>query len=217
MHSRVIATGLTTLAFLGGALMASTAPAQAAEGGGAKVAEAGDTALPAPTNVKAKPRNKRVKITWQAPDDPRVNGFEITRYPGGEVIPVPNGTEALVDFGLTNGQTYEYTVESVDEEGYKHSEPVSTGPVTPARKPKTPTRVAATCNDHQLVVTWKPADAGDAPVTSYKARSIGKTQVRGAEAREARFKGVKRAQDVRVQVKAANDIGSGDWATARCT
>ena len=171
--------------------------------------------LPPPTDLAARPGPKRAKLTWTAPSDPRVNGFEVTRHPGGEVIPLPNGTEALVDFGLDNGTTYHYTIVSVSD-GYGRSEVVDFPSVTPADQPARPRVLRATCVQHRLSVTWRAPDDRGSAVTAYRVRAAGTVQTLGPRARSATVRQVPRDQGVRVRVKAKNALGWGRWAEARC-
>ena len=193
-------------------------PAQAdvpRDGAGAASLRAG-SALPPPTDLAARRGPERAKLTWTAPSDPRVNGFEVTRYPGGEVIPLPSGTEALVDFGLENGTTYRYTIASVDSDGYGRSEVVDFPPVTPADQPRRPRILRAACAQQRLSVHWRAPDDRGSAVTAYRVRAAGTVQTLGPRARSATVQEVARDQGVRVRVKAKNALGWGSWAEARC-
>lgn len=84
----------------------------------------GDTNAPAaPTGLAPTPGNTTVGLTWTAPTDPDVKGYNVYR---SETSPVDtstpiNGalvtTESYNDSGLTNGTPYFYTVKAVDTSG----------------------------------------------------------------------------------------------------
>jgi len=126
----------------------------------------------APQNVTSAGGNTTATITWRRASD---NGAEITRYVvegNGQQI-VVGGSQRSVDItGLTNGQSYKFTVYAVNAMG---SGPrAAAPPVTPtADVPDPPASVAATPNpDGTVTVTWPAANGQGHEITSYRVTSI---------------------------------------------
>jgi hypothetical protein len=88
----------------------------------------------APTNVRASAGNAEASVTWDAPDDPGsspISSYTVTSSPEGLTTQTPDGstTQATVT-GLTNGQSYTFTVHASNDAGDgPESDP--SGTVTP--------------------------------------------------------------------------------------
>ena len=126
----------------------------------------------APTAVSASFGDGTVSLTWAAPADDggaTVASYVVYRSTDaslGARIGTSTST-TYTDTGLTDGQTYYYTLAAVNEAGE--------GPgsvqraVTPATVPGAPTTLSAAASDQRVDLSWAvPANDGGRAVTSYK-------------------------------------------------
>ena len=136
-----------------------------------------------PASTLAVAGNSSATVTWTA--SASTGGATITNYtatasPGGasctvtETAPQPVGGSCTVT-GLTNGQSYTFTVTATSSAGTSGTGP-PTVPVTPAGPPSAPTGVqvtavaSATPNAQGAQVSWTtPASNGGDAITSYTA------------------------------------------------
>ncbi len=127
----------------------------------------------APEDLQAVPGDKHVSLSWDAPSDD--GGGSITRYnihrgeSSGNLSyhdNVDGNTFSYNDTGLTNGQTYYYTVTAEsDAGGGEFSDEVSAMPVG---IPSAPHNVSAGAGDEQVTLSWnQPADDGGSDITGY--------------------------------------------------
>ena len=133
----------------------------------------------APTGVSAAPGNRSATVSWTAPS---AEGSPITGYSVsdgvGDTCSTPDGsTTSCTVSGLTNGESYSFTVTATNADGTGAASAASTG-VTPSTVPDAPTGVSATAGNASATVSWTaPSDEGS-PITSYTAlSSSGKTCV----------------------------------------
>jgi Fibronectin type III domain len=127
----------------------------------------------APQAVTATAGDRSATISWQPASD---NGEPILRYVvegDGITAPIEVGAsqfEFTVE-GLTNGQTYVFTVYAVNAKG--DGPRASSNPVIPTRDiPDPPTGVTATANkDGSVSVTWSAANGQGHPISQYKVSS----------------------------------------------
>src|SRR5947199_302794 len=130
----------------------------------------------APTNLVATVGNAQVGLTWQAPASN--GGSPITNYKiyrgttsGGETLVATIGNQlSYSDGGLTNGVTYYYQVNAVNNvgEGPKSNEASAT-PTAPATPPGAPQGLGATAGDATVTLTWSaPNSNGGSPITNYR-------------------------------------------------
>ncbi len=125
----------------------------------------GDTTAPAaPTALNATAGNQIANLTWTAPTDPDVKGYNIYRSestPVETTTPI-NGalatTESYNDTGLTNGVEYYYTVVAVDTSNNQSSpaDEASATPQADATPPAAPTGLIATAGNQQVSLSWTP-------------------------------------------------------------
>ncbi len=113
-----------------------------------------DTTAPdAPQGLNATPGEEAVSLTWTANAEPDVAGYNVYRD-GGKVNSLPVTATSYTDTGLTNGQTYTYTVTAVDF-GALESGPSSEATATPVNvTPGAPTGVNAGAGNGFVIVTW---------------------------------------------------------------
>ncbi len=130
----------------------------------------------APSSVSATGGDADATVTWAAPASDggsAVTGYTVvasdstTPANGGETCSWTTGPLTCTVTGLTNGDTYSFTVWATNSVGLGPSSPASS-PVTPATVPGAPSGVSATAGDVSAIVTWTaPASDGGSPVTGY--------------------------------------------------
>jgi hypothetical protein len=125
----------------------------------------------APLSVTATAGNAAALVSWSAPaQGAPITGYTVTSSPGGFTCTTTGATSCIVS-GLTNGQTYTFTVTATNN--------VGTGPassdsnqVTPLTVPGRPTGVSGTAGDTTVAVTWTaPADSGSSSINHYAVTS----------------------------------------------
>ncbi|MGC9665652.1 fibronectin type III domain-containing protein [Planosporangium sp. 12N6] len=130
------------------------------------------TAPGAPVNVRAAAGNTTARVTWgPAP----ANGAAITKYVvegDGKVHEVGADQRALDVTGLTNGQSYTFTVYAVNAKG--NGPKRAANPVVPTSEvPDAPVSVTATENkDGTVTVTWPAANGQGHAVARYVVSAI---------------------------------------------
>ncbi|MCE7735752.1 MAG: hypothetical protein GPJ54_12790 [Candidatus Heimdallarchaeota archaeon] len=122
-----------------------------------------------PTGLTATKGNTFVDLSWNAPGDN--GGSVLTNYKiyrdGSPIATISSTTTTYNDTGLTNGDTYTYTVSAINANG-EGSESASDN-ATPSTTPGTPTGLIATKGDTVVDLSWiAPADNGGSVVTDYK-------------------------------------------------
>ncbi len=133
---------------------------------------AGEAVPPPPTGLAATPGNGQVGLTWSAPASDGgspITSYTATASPGGASC--TTASLGCTVSGLTNGQTYSFTVVATNGVGDSlPSGSVNASPVAPATVPGAPTGLAATPGNGQVGLTWSaPASDGGSPITSYTA------------------------------------------------
>ncbi|NES26987.1 hypothetical protein GCE86_15110 [Micromonospora terminaliae] len=135
----------------------------------------------APRAVTAAAGNASARVSWQAAAS---NGAEITRYVvegGGQRHEVGANQRALEITGLTNGETYTFSVHAVNAKGDGPAR--RSNPVTPtAAVPDPPASVTAEARpDGTVLVKWPAANGQGNTVTKYAvtASSAGATAPAG--------------------------------------
>ena len=131
-------------------------------------------ALPpaAPTGVSATPGNASATVSWTAPVDDggtAITSYIVTAIGSGAPAPLVTGTDAVTAtvVGLTNGDSYTFTVAATNADGDGPDSLPSSG-VIPAGKPAAPTSVSATPGNASVTVTWSAPAANGAAITSYE-------------------------------------------------
>ncbi|MFY1699668.1 fibronectin type III domain-containing protein [Solwaraspora sp. WMMA2101] len=121
----------------------------------------------APRNVTAAAGDTTARVTWRAAPD---NGASILRYVitgAGTTVEVGANQRSFDVTGLTNGDTYRFSVHAVNAEGAgprRESNPV----VPTAAVPDAPTSVTAEARpDGSVLVSWPAADGQGNTVTGY--------------------------------------------------
>ena len=177
----------------------------------------------APQDLSAVTGDGRITLTWSAPADDgglSISGYTVWRgtASGGEVyLETLTNVLTYVDTGLTNGQTYYYTVSARNDMG---SGPNSTEVrATPATTPSEPLNLAAISGDGQVSLTWAaPSSDGGSSITNY---TIYRGSTSGGEAMLTTLgnvltytdTGVTNGQTYYYMVTASNSVGEGPNST----
>ena len=125
----------------------------------------------APTLVSVVPGNGEVQVTWTAPTS--TGGAPILRYTAqsienGRNCTTANGTTlTCLITGLTNGQSYSFTVKASNSEGQSPESATSIS-VIPRTVPGAPTEVTGTFGNASATISWTPpVDNGGASLVSH--------------------------------------------------
>ncbi|MEI6700722.1 MAG: fibronectin type III domain-containing protein, partial [Actinomycetota bacterium] len=125
----------------------------------------------APLSVGAVKGNTSATLTWTAPSSggSPITSYVVTPYLGATAQATqsfgPSATGGTVT-GLTNGQTYTFTVAAVNANG-QSPDSAATAPVIPSTTPQPPTSVSAVKANASAVLSWVAPDNGGASITGY--------------------------------------------------
>jgi titin len=218
-------TGATTAVITGlsgGTTYTFTVTATNAVGTGPASAPSAAITLPAvpgaPTNVVASAGVGLATISWNPPADggSAISSYTVTASPGGATASTTTATQAVIS-GLSNGQTYTFTVTATNAVG---TGPASTptSPITLPDVPSAPTNVVASASIGHSTITWTaPADNGST-ITGYTVTiSPGGTMITTTGATTVTFTGLANGQSYTFSVFATNGVGNGPPASSSVT
>ena len=132
-----------------------------------------------PTGLTATPGNAQVSLSWIPPASDggaEIIGYDVyqaTSSHGESATPVNGALITATGFtvtGLTNGTTYYFTVDAVNDADLHSaaSAEASATPVAPTTAPGSPSGLTATAGNAQVSLSWTaPASDGGAQITSY--------------------------------------------------
>jgi Fibronectin type III domain len=129
----------------------------------------------APTNVQAQPGNASAQVAWSPPSfdgGAAITGYTVTAWPSGSTCAWSSGALACTVTGLTNGQTYMFTVVATNAAGDGYvsgSSAFVTLPTLPAPPVGVTATLPATPAAGSLDVTWTATRSASSPVTGYTA------------------------------------------------
>ena len=125
-----------------------------------------------PTDIEAIAGDGQATVSWIAPIDDggsSITEYTVTSNPGGLIIAAADTTTVVT--GLTNGESYVFTVAATNAAGPGEASS-SSNVVVPVRPPDPPTDVEAIGGDGQATVSWtSPIDDGGSPITGYTVTS----------------------------------------------
>lgn len=188
------------------------------------VIELRDVTVPgAPTDVRVKPGNGHLTVSWAAPVDDGgapLADYVVTAEPGAHLCATT--TLSCVVDDLDNGRAYDITVTASNTAGLTSlSSPSTTA--TPRTTPGPVTGITVTYqgsgSQRTAVIRWKaPVDDGGAAITRYRERwkRVGATYHSWSSSTKRVAKvPVKKGKTYRVQIEARNAAGYGDTTTVR--
>jgi cellulose 1,4-beta-cellobiosidase len=119
----------------------------------------------APTLLTATPGSGSVTLSWPAPSGASSYAVFRSTTSGGPYTQIATTTSTTyTDTGLTNGVTYYYVVQAINQFGNGGISPQAS--VTPQAGPGAPTGVTATAGRRQVAVSWTAVSGA----TSYKLK-----------------------------------------------
>ncbi|RKH49136.1 hypothetical protein D7V93_32300 [Corallococcus llansteffanensis] len=160
--------------------------------------------------------DQQVQLSWYAPPHggQPIQSYTVTASPGGQTYVTP-GTSFVVT-GLTNGQTYTFTVLATNAVG--NSQPSgSSGTLKPAALPSVPQNVTATAGVRYATVRWTaPASNGGGAISGYliTTHPDGRTQAASSSSTYATVAGLSNGGTYTFSVAAQNATGTGPAATS---
>ncbi len=165
----------------------------------------------APTSVQAYLNKGTATVTWTGPEATGgavVNQYTVVSEPGGLTCTSPGSLSCVVR-GLSNGQTYTFTVTAYNVVGPGPASAAST-PAKLVAGPSAPTRVVARRIGSTATITWKaPKSAGGLKISRYvvTASSGGGTCRTAKQA--CAIRGLRAGVSYSFRVQAFNAKGAG--------
>jgi len=174
----------------------------------------------APSAVSAVAGDGLAQVSWTPPAS---NGSAITNYTvtandetnptnGGQTV-FSTGSPATVT-GLTNGDTYTFTVTATNGVGTGPAS-VPSNPIMPTAPPSAPTGVAAVAGNSSALVGWTPSTANGSAISGYTVTAVDQTNpANGGETAfstgsPATVTGLTNGDTYTFTVTATNGVGTG--------
>jgi len=167
-----------------------------------------------PTDVAGIAGNESVTVTWNPPINN--GGYEITSYTvedaaAGVSQDVSGDVTSTTITGLTNGESYSFTVTATNFAGTSDpSDPVVLTPQA-ATAPDPPTNVIGTAGSVSVVIDWSPpVNDGGYPITLYTVEDTGAGISRdvSGDITDILIVGLTNYQSYSFTVTATNDLGT---------
>ena len=168
----------------------------------------------APTGLTAAPGNTQVYLSWTAPSSD--GGATIDHYIvylNGTDVQHPTGTSVTIT-GLTNGQTYGFTVAAHNSVGIgTQTTGVSATPNPTPTVPGGPIGLTATPYDSQVSLSWTaPNSDGGASMDYYLVYVNGVARSDHYTTVSTTINGLTNGQQYTFTVAAHNSVGIGTWS-----
>ena len=130
----------------------------------------------APTGVNATPGLASATVAWTAPSN--LGGSAVTRYTavaadstasarGGQTCTWTTGPLSCIVSGLTDGDSYTFTVTATNSVGTSAPSTASSAVVPALSAPLALTSLVATPGNHNVVLTWTAPSNGGAAIIGY--------------------------------------------------
>jgi fibronectin type 3 domain-containing protein len=170
-----------------------------------------------PTNVTATGGNASATVTWAAPASnggSSITGYRVTTSGTGAPPPIIFNSTATSETvtGLTNGNSYTFTVAAINAIG-TGSDSAPSNAVLPATVPAAPTGVAATAGVGSASVTWTAPVNGGSPITGYRVTTTGTgapaPTIFNSTATTETISGLTNGNSYTFTVAAINTVGTG--------
>ena len=166
----------------------------------------------APFAVSATGFDREASISWSAPRSDggsSIQNYLIISSPDNLTVRVSGNATTTSITGLTNGTSYSFTVEAINDIG-SSKKSISTTPIEILGPPSEPTAVTAEAGDSTATLTWKsPSDSGGRRVSGYRIMiTPGRERIETSN-EEYTFNGLVNGQTYRFDISAINEIGVG--------
>ena len=180
------------------------------------------TAPAAPAAPTATPGNRSATVNW-APPNPEgepITGYVITPYLGATAqTPVDVGDVSTTTVtGLTNGNTYTFTVAAINSVGTGSASPASSPVSLTATAPATPAAPTATAGNQSASVSWVPPNPEGQPITGYVITpylgATAQTPVDVGNVSTDTVTGLTNGDTYTFTVAATNSVGTGSASPA---
>jgi hypothetical protein len=169
----------------------------------------------APTQVSAVAGNAQATISFTAPASnggSAIQSYILTSSPGN--LSASGSGSPLTVTGLTNGQSYTFTIVATNAVGTGPASTASNA-VIPVTLPGAPTQVSAMAGNAQATISFTaPMSNGGSPIQSYKATSSPGNLSASGGGSPLMVTGLSNGRSYTFRVTATNAVGTGPASAA---
>jgi fibronectin type 3 domain-containing protein len=179
------------------------------------VIRAADVPPGPPTGLAATAGDGQVSLSWTAPVDGGDSvDYYVVHQDTADLSEHFTGTSAVIT-GLTNGQSYTFSVAAYNESGLGSYSAVVTSTPMATTVPGVPTGLTATPGDGQVALSWTaPSNDGGATIDHYVVYQDGVALGDRPTATSATITGLTNGQQYSFAVAAHNSAGEGAQTSA---